>query len=76
MLCPLGLCERDTLYQGLVRLCSLKEGGHHFFSGGAVGGVTRPSCNSINSSPPNEMVSIFFQVAEPSKFFIEGVSLK
>ena len=76
LLCPLGLCERDTLYQELGWLCNLKEGGHHFLSGRAVGIVTRPSCNSTNSSSPKEMVSTFFQAAEPFKCFIEGVSLK
>ena len=76
LLCHLGSCERDTLYQELGRLCNLKEGGHHFSSGRAVGAVTRPSFNCTNSSPPNEMVSTLFQVAEPFKFFIEGVPLK
>ena len=76
LLYPLGLCERDTLYQELGRLCNLKEGGHHFVSGRAVGAVTRPPCNCTNSSSPNEMVSTYFQVAEAFKFLIEDVSLK
>ena len=76
LLCPLDLCERDTLYQELGRLCNLKEGGHHFFSGRAGGAVTWPSCNCTNSSSPNDMVSTLFQVAEPFNFFIEGVPLK
>ena len=76
LLCHFGLCERDTLYQEHGRLCSSKEGGHHFFSGRAVGAATRPSCNCANSSSLKEMVSTFFQVAEPFKFLMEGVSLK
>ena len=62
LLCHLGSCERDTLYQEHGRLCNLKEGGHHFSSGRAVGALTRPSFNCTNSSPPNEMVSTFFRV--------------
>ena len=75
LLCPLGLCERDTLYQELGRLCNLKEGEHHFFWGRAVGAVTRAPGKCTNSPSPTEMVSTFFQAAEPFKFLIEGVSL-
>ena len=76
LLCPLGLSERDTLYQELGRLCNLKESEHHLFWGHTVGAVTRRSCNCTSSPSPKEMVSTFFQVPEPSKSLIEGVSLE
>ena len=46
LLCPLGSCQRDTLYQKQGRLCDLKEGGQHSFSGRAAGAATWPSCTA------------------------------
>ena len=47
---PLGLCERDTFYQELERLCNLKEG-HHFFRDGLLVQLPGPRVTAPTARP-------------------------